>query len=67
MNSDNGALRAYGWIWIGIPSVLGWIAYGLAWLLAPRIAEAVDPLVWAGNTVLVWYLFCAFIAFFAMR
>lgn len=45
----------FAWIIIGIPAVLAWLAYGLCWLLEPRLAVEVSPIVWAEYAAGGWY------------
>lgn len=40
----------------GIPAIIAWAAYGLCWLLAPRLAGEHDPLQWAGYAAGAWYM-----------
>lgn len=46
---------------VTIPAVLAWLAYGLCWLLAPRMATEQSPIVWAGYAAGGWYLLWAVI------
>lgn len=41
---------------IGIPAMLAWIAYGLCWLIEPRLTTDQNPLVWAACAAGGWYL-----------
>lgn len=41
----------------GIPAILGWLAYGLCWLINPRLAAEQDPLIWAAYAAGGWYAF----------
>jgi len=58
---DETGLSHVGWLALGIPAVLGWFAFGLAYLLAPHLGVDPTPLRWAGGTVLCWYLLMALI------
>lgn len=51
--------RAWFAILGGIPAILAWIAYGLCWLLEPRLVGEQDPLLWAGYTAGTYYLIVA--------
>lgn len=51
----------FAWIVIGIPAVLAWLAYGLCWLLEPRLAAEVSPIMWAGYAASGWYILMALI------
>ena len=46
---------------LGIPAVLAWIAYGLCWLIEPRLTSEQDPLLWAAYAAGGWYVLMAFI------
>jgi len=45
----------WAWIILGVPSVLAWVAAGLAVLLEPHLGGDVYPLWWAFHTVAGWY------------
>lgn len=47
MNSNTEGLPWFS-ILAGVPAIMAWAAYGVAWLLGPHFAVAPDPLVWAG-------------------
>lgn len=47
--------RAWFTFLLGLPALIGWAAYGLAWLLAPRMPMPVTPLDWAGSAVGAYY------------
>lgn len=61
-NNDAEQGRAWFTFLLGLPALIGWAAYGLAWLLAPRLPLPVDPLAWAGFAVGCYYSILAFIA-----
>jgi hypothetical protein len=44
---------------IGIPAMIAWIAYGLCWLIEPRLATDQNPLIWAAYAAGGWYLIIA--------
>ena len=44
---------------LGIPAVLAWIAYGLCWLIEPRLTSEQNPLVWAAYAAGGWYVLMA--------
>lgn len=48
--------RAWFAVLGGVPAIIGWIAYGLAWLLGPQLAVQPDPLLWAAYGVGGYYL-----------
>ena len=50
--TGNGIL----WLLLGIPAILAWIAYGMAWLLAPHLVGEVSQIHWALYTAGGWYL-----------
>lgn len=52
---DEEDARAWFAILGGIPAILAWVAYGLCWLLDPRIAGEQDPITWAGYAVGAYY------------
>lgn len=45
----------WAWALIGIPAVLGWLAIGIGWLVAPRLTVEIAPLVWGMFAVAGWY------------
>lgn len=47
--------RAWFALLAGIPALLAWVAYGAAWLLAPRFPELPDPILCAGYAAGGWY------------
>lgn len=49
------------WALLGGPAILGWVAFGVAWLLAPRLGGEVVPLMWAFWAVAGWYGFLALV------
>lgn len=61
--SDKEEGRAWFALLGGIPAIIAWLAYGLCWLLDPRIAGEQDPLMWAGYAAGGWYMIAAMIAF----
>lgn len=44
------------WIFLGVPALLGWIAFGSGWLLDPHLVAEVVPLMWSMYLVGVYYL-----------
>lgn len=55
-NGDREMLRAWGWFMIGLPAVIGWLAYGLAWLLQPRMGLGFPlPIEAAGYAMAAYY------------
>lgn len=54
--SDKTEGRAWFAILAGIPAILAWAAYGLAWLIGPHLVTPPDPLLWAGYTAGGYYL-----------
>ncbi len=56
-DKDEG--RAWFALLGGIPAVIAWAAYGLCWLLEPRLASEQDPIVWAGYAAGAWCLIVA--------
>ena len=61
--SKNDAEQGRAWFTflLGLPALIGWVAYGLTWLLAPRLPMPVDPLSAAGAAVGAYYAVMAFI------
>lgn len=53
--SDQEAGRAWFALLAGIPALLGWVGYGLAWLLAPHLDTDPNPLLWAAYGAGAWY------------
>ncbi len=41
---------------LGIPAVLAWIAYGICWLIEPRLTSEQNPLLWAAYAAGGWYI-----------
>lgn len=60
MNEGKELLKFHGWVWFGVPAVLGWLGYGIAWLLAPRFADFPDPLQCAWMLAGGWYAIAGF-------
>ena len=40
---------------LGFPALLGWLAYGICWLLDGRLGGGTDALFWAGSAVAIYY------------
>ena len=55
-NNQSNEGRDFFTLGAGIPAILAWIAYGLCWLLEPRLAGEQNPIVWAGYAAGGWYL-----------
>ncbi len=53
MNSDSPPIFS---VLLGIPALIAWIAYGLCWLLDPRIAGVQSPAEWAFNAAACYYM-----------
>jgi len=52
---DNITANQVLWSLVGIPGALAWFAMGLGWLLEPRLAVEVAPLMWAFWAAGGWY------------
>ena len=55
MSSIREEGRAWFALLAGVPALLGWVGYGLAWLLAPHLPAQPDPLIWAACAAGGWY------------
>lgn len=55
MKNENEEGRAWFTILAGLPATIAWAAYGVGWLLAPRLSFPVDPLAWAGCAAGAYY------------
>jgi hypothetical protein len=57
MSDDKETARAWGWFLIALPAIIGWIAYGGAWLLQPRMGIGFPmPIEAAGYAVGAYYM-----------
>lgn len=55
--------RAWFTMLAGPPAIIGWTAYGLAWLLGPRLPVPADLSSGQATPTGTYYLIAAFIAF----
>lgn len=58
------SLQASDWfsIFVTVPAVICWAAFGVAWLIDPHLLADVDPLFVAGSIAAFYYGTIAFIA-----
>lgn len=47
--------RAWFTLLIGLPALIGWIAYGMAWVLEPRFPGLITPIQAAGGAAGIYY------------